>query len=111
VEVVSADYVGRPVSEVEDELSGLGLTVQPRPLTTADVPAGRVIAVDPLGALQPGDTVTLTHAVAPPAPSPAPASAEPEEDEDEPDEGDGKGKGNGADEPGKDKGRGKGKKD
>ncbi|MGY1690312.1 serine/threonine protein kinase [Geodermatophilus sp. SYSU D01105] len=92
VEVASGDYVGRPVSEVVDELGGLGLTVRPRPLQTGDVPAGQVIALDPLGALQPGDTVTVTHAVAPPAPSSAPAE-EPDEDEADPDE-EGSGNGN-----------------
>ncbi|MGY1640894.1 protein kinase [Geodermatophilus sp. SYSU D00703] len=102
VEVASADHVGRPVSDVRAELTELGLTVQLRPLQTADVPDGQVIAVDPLSTLQPGDTVTVTHAVAPPAPAPAPA------EEDEPDEdegGNGNGNGNGADKPKKDKGK------
>jgi eukaryotic-like serine/threonine-protein kinase len=67
VEVASADYLGRPVAEVEAALTGLGLTVQARPLQTADVPDGQVIAIDPLGTLRPGDAVTVTHAVAPPA--------------------------------------------
>ncbi|MGY1592311.1 serine/threonine protein kinase [Geodermatophilus sp. SYSU D00708] len=107
VEVVSGDYVGRPASDVEAELSGLGLTVRPRPLQTADVPDGQVIALDPLGRLQPGDTVTVTHAVAPPAPSAAPIE-EPDEDEPDEDEG-GNGNGNGADKPKKDKGKDKGK--
>jgi eukaryotic-like serine/threonine-protein kinase len=101
VEVASADHVGRPVSDVQAELAGLGLTVQLRPLQTADVPDGQVIAVDPLGTLPPGSTVTVTHAVAPP--SPAPASAEEEPDEDEADEDEGGG--NSADKPKKDKGK------
>jgi eukaryotic-like serine/threonine-protein kinase len=97
VEVASVDHVGRPVSEVQAQLTGLGLTVQLRPLQTADVPDGQVIAVDPLGTLRPGDTLTVTHAVAPPAPAPAPAEEEHEEGDDA--------EGNGPDKPKKDKGK------
>jgi serine/threonine-protein kinase len=74
--LASANYVGRPVGEVQAELTVFGLTVTLRPLTTTDVPDGTVIAVDPLGELSPGSPVTLTHAVAPPpAPEPEPAPA------------------------------------
>ncbi|GAB3358488.1 protein kinase domain-containing protein [Modestobacter lapidis] len=74
--VASADYVGRPVAEVEAELALFGLVVTLRPLTTADVADGSVIAVDPVGELTPGSPVTVTHAVAPPpAPEPAPPPA------------------------------------
>jgi hypothetical protein len=79
IEVTASDYVGRPVAEVEAELTELGLQVQLRPLQTADVPAGQVIALDPVGELAPEQPVTVTHAVAPPAPPPA-------EDHDEDDE-------------------------
>ena len=61
---------GRPVAEVEAELTGLGLSVQLRPVQTADAPAGQVLAVEPLEELTPGQTVTVTYAV---APVPAPA--------------------------------------
>ncbi|MGY1608839.1 protein kinase domain-containing protein [Geodermatophilus sp. SYSU D00700] len=97
-----AALVGRPVADVEAELVTLGLQVQRRPLTTSDVADGQVIAVDPVGELLPGQSVTLTHAVAPPpAPAPAPVPA-PAEQEDEGggngDEGDqGNGNGNGDD--------------
>jgi serine/threonine-protein kinase len=69
--LASANYVGRPVGEVQAELSVFGLAVTLRPLTTTDVPDGTVIAIDPVGELTPGSPVTLTHAVAPP-PAPAP---------------------------------------
>ena len=68
--LVAGDHLGRPVAEVEAELTGLGLSVQLRPVQTADVPDGQVLAVEPLGELTPGQTVTLTYAV---APVPAPA--------------------------------------
>ncbi|SNS89331.1 serine/threonine protein kinase [Geodermatophilus saharensis] len=103
VRIDPAALVGRPVAEVEAELAALGLQVQRRPLTTADVADGLVIAVDPAGELLPGQPVTLTHAVAPPpapaptaTPAPAPAPAPEEQDSgDDGDEGSGNGNGNG----------------
>jgi hypothetical protein len=71
IEVTASDYLGRPIAEVEAELTELGLQVQLRPLQTADVPTGQVIALDPVGELAPGQPVTVTHAVAPPPPPPA----------------------------------------
>jgi eukaryotic-like serine/threonine-protein kinase len=68
--VNTVDYRGRPVAEVEAELVRLGLSVQLRPIQTADAPDGDVLAVEPGGELSPGQTVTITYAV---APSPAPA--------------------------------------
>jgi serine/threonine-protein kinase len=69
--LAAGNYIGRPVADVQAELSVFGLAVTLRPLTTTDVPDGTVIAVDPVGELTPGSPVTLTHAVAPP-PAPAP---------------------------------------
>ncbi|MGY1683609.1 serine/threonine protein kinase [Geodermatophilus sp. SYSU D01176] len=77
VDVVPAAYVGRPVADVQAELTGSGLVVQLRPVQTADVPDGQVIAVDPSGRLAPGTAVTVTHALAPPPPAPAPAAPAP----------------------------------
>jgi serine/threonine-protein kinase len=68
VQLVSADYLGRPYTDVQAELTARGLVVTLRPLQTSDVPDGQVIAVDPVGALAPGSPVTITYAVAPPAP-------------------------------------------
>jgi hypothetical protein len=94
IDLVAADYVGRPVADVQAELTALGLVPQLQPVQTADVPEGQVVAVDPLTGLRAGSPVTVSHAVAPPAP-PQSSSA---------DEGNGKGnKGN--------KGNGKGGKD
>ncbi|SHG37559.1 serine/threonine protein kinase [Geodermatophilus nigrescens] len=98
VAVTAADHVGRPVGEVQQELTARGLQVTLRPVTTADVPDGQVITLDPVGALAPGTVVTVTHAVAPPpAPAPpttAPAPEAPAEEDDE-DEGNGNGNGRG----------------
>ena len=94
IDLVAADFVGRPVADVQAELTALGLVPQLQPVQTADVPEGQVIAVDPLTGLLAGSPVTISHAVAPPAP--------PQQSSD--DEGNGKGnKGN--------KGNGKGDKD
>ena len=76
--VTAADHLGRPVDEVEAELAALGLRVQRGTVERSDVPAGQVVGIGPVGALVPGDLVTLTVAVAPPAPSLAPAPVVPE---------------------------------
>ncbi|MDP9430264.1 MAG: serine/threonine protein kinase, partial [Actinomycetota bacterium] len=73
--VTAADHVGRPVEEVEAELAALGLWVQRETAERSDVPLGQVVEIGPVGALAPGDLVTLTVAVAPPAPAPAPVPA------------------------------------
>jgi serine/threonine-protein kinase len=87
IDLVAADYVGRPVAEVQAELAGLGLVVQLAPVQTADVPDGSVTAVDPSAGLADGAVVTVAHAVAPP-PAPVPAAPEPSAN-------DGRGNGNG----------------
>ncbi|MGY1653489.1 serine/threonine protein kinase [Geodermatophilus sp. SYSU D01119] len=114
VAVAAADYVGRPVGEVQQELTALGLQVTPRPVTTADVPDGQVITLDPVGALAPGTVVTVTHAVAPP-PAPAPPTTAPTTEAPSPapgeeeDEGEDEGRGNGkGDENGNGRGNGRG---
>jgi beta-lactam-binding protein with PASTA domain len=76
VDLSPSTYAGRPVTEVQAELAARGLQVVLRPLTTADVPDGQVIAVDPGGALAPGTPVTVTYAIAPPVvPAATPESA------------------------------------
>jgi hypothetical protein len=93
IDLVASDYVGRPIAEVQAELTRLGLVPQPQPVQTADVPEGRVIAVEPLTALVAGSTVTVSHAAAPPA---APTqSADDEEDAGKGDKGNGRGNGKG----------------
>jgi eukaryotic-like serine/threonine-protein kinase len=67
VVVDAGDYLGRPVAEVEADLIGLGLSVQLRPIQTADAIDGEVLAVEPVGRLSPGQLVTVTPAVAPSA--------------------------------------------
>ena len=63
-----AAYLGRPVTEVQAELTALGLTVALQPVQTADVAEGAVTALTPTDGLLAGATVTVSHAVAPPAP-------------------------------------------
>jgi serine/threonine-protein kinase len=85
---------------VQAELIGEGLQVTVVPIETADVPAGQVTAVDPVGDLAPGQTVTVSYAV-PPVAVPTPVPAPPVEDA-----------GNGGSDNGDEKGKkGKGKKD
>ena len=66
VQVRATDLVGRPLAGVQAQLTTLGLKVQPRPIATGSIPAGRVIAVDPVGPVMPGQTLVVTYAVAPP---------------------------------------------
>ncbi|WP_233498381.1 serine/threonine-protein kinase [Blastococcus sp. TF02A-26] len=98
VEIDERDYLDRPVGEVQAELTLLGLTVQLRPVTTGDAADGAVLAVSPDGELAVGDTVTVTHVVAPPpppAPAPAPAPSDDDGGDDDSGGGDDDGGGNG----------------
>jgi eukaryotic-like serine/threonine-protein kinase len=73
VTVKAADLVGRPLAEVQAELTALGLAVEVADVATADVAPGLVTAVGPEGELTPGDTVTVSVATAPPVAPVAPA--------------------------------------
>ncbi len=68
LDVVAADYVGRPVREARSELEGLGLRVGVE-RTAGGGTVGTVKGVAPTGTVTEGDSVTLT-AVAAPAPPP-----------------------------------------
>jgi hypothetical protein len=58
-------YVGQPLDEVVQRLSGLGLDVEPRAEVRDDVAPNQVTAIDPAGKpLKAGDTVVVTYAVA-----------------------------------------------
>ena len=70
--LAAEDYVGRPVGEVEAELTGLGVSVRLQALETANAPDGAVLAVDPTGELSPGQAVTVSHVVPLPASVAAP---------------------------------------
>jgi serine/threonine-protein kinase len=66
----AGDHVGRPVEDVATQLSALGLSVERREQVTDRTVPGRVVGVAPTGiALEPGDDVIVTYAVAP-APAP-----------------------------------------
>ena len=59
------DYIGRPVDEVAARLTGLGLQVQLETEARDDVVPDQVTGIQPEGrALQAGDTVVVTYAVA-----------------------------------------------
>ncbi|MCZ2860516.1 protein kinase domain-containing protein [Blastococcus sp. VKM Ac-2987] len=75
VDLVAADYVGRPVEEVVAELSALGLTVRLAEDPAPGGVAGTVTGVQGAGArLSPGDEVVVLVAAPPEAPStPTPA--------------------------------------
>jgi eukaryotic-like serine/threonine-protein kinase len=68
VAVVADDDVGRPLDEVQGELTGLGLRVQATPVETDEEDSGVVTAVDPTGELIPGTVVAVSYAVTPQEP-------------------------------------------
>jgi serine/threonine-protein kinase len=96
VQLDPAAYLGRPVTEVQAELAAIGLTVVLQPVQTADVADGLVTALGPTEGLVAGSTVTVTHAVAPPAP-PADEGDGDESDQGNGNEGNGNGRGNNKD--------------
>jgi serine/threonine-protein kinase len=62
------DYIGRPVQEVAERLTALGLDVELREEVTEDTVPHRVTGVEPTGtSLEPGDRVIVSYAVAPSA--------------------------------------------
>src|SRR4051794_19145918 len=61
----SQDFVGRPVDDVVARLTGLGLQVQLKSEIRDDVAPDQVTGIEPEGrALQAGDTVVVSYAVA-----------------------------------------------
>jgi serine/threonine-protein kinase len=64
VTIDSADYIGRPVADVQSELTDKQLNVVLLSLPS-ETPAGTVIAVEPTGTVQEGATVTVTVAAPP----------------------------------------------
>jgi serine/threonine-protein kinase len=85
VQLRSGDYVGRPVADVQAELTARGLVVSLRPQQNGDAGDGLVTAVTPVGRLDPNSPITVTYAVAPPptatpTPTAAPTSAAPSDD-------------------------------
>jgi serine/threonine-protein kinase len=68
IRVRAADYVGRPVADVERELERRGLQVT-RTSEPSEAPAGTVTKIEPTGSLRKGTTVTVTVAVAPSPPA------------------------------------------
>ncbi|MCC3272009.1 protein kinase [Arthrobacter zhangbolii] len=65
ISIDSASYEGRPVNEVANELSNLGLQVNRLPVSDANIPEGLVIEVNPSGLLSRGDAVTVVYSSGP----------------------------------------------
>ena len=103
VEVAAAEFVGRPVRDVQAELLARGLQVSVVPVETGSAP-GEVLSVEPVGSLAPDTVITVSYAV-PPVVVPAPPQQS--------DNGDGDGDGGDTannDGNGNDNGNGQGKK-
>jgi len=76
VRIDEQDFVDRPLADVERELGDLGLRVAKVRLDNpGDQIAGDVESVNPTGALQRGDTVTVSYwgPLPPPTPTPTPS--------------------------------------
>jgi eukaryotic-like serine/threonine-protein kinase len=79
VRIDEEDFVGRPFSDVQRELADLGLRVSRQPVDNpGDKIEGDVMSVDPTGALQEGDTVTVGTwgPIVEPSESPTPTPSE-----------------------------------
>ncbi|GAB3202580.1 hypothetical protein GCM10027261_41290 [Geodermatophilus arenarius] len=69
----AADFLGRPVAEVTDDLTALGLTVAQRGEQSPDAAPGTVVGLDPVDVeLAAGDRVQVVAAVAPDTAVPGP---------------------------------------
>ncbi|SOC53337.1 serine/threonine protein kinase [Blastococcus aggregatus] len=76
--LAAADHVGRPVSEVAQELTALGLVVELKTEVTADQPRDRVTGISPTGRqLRAGDVVVVRYAVPPSRPGGSGGSSRP----------------------------------
>ena len=79
VRIDESDYVGRPLSDVQRELADLGFRVETQRVDNpGDQIQGDVESVNPTGALERGDTVTVTFwgPVPPETPTPTPTPTE-----------------------------------
>ncbi|WP_082046095.1 protein kinase domain-containing protein [Arthrobacter sp. L77] len=65
VVITPSQYLGRPEAEVSAELGGLGFRVESQRESSAEYAEGLVIGVAPVGALSPGETITLTVSAGP----------------------------------------------
>ncbi|WP_022870043.1 protein kinase domain-containing protein [Yaniella halotolerans] len=82
VELVASDYVGRDLEEVTAELEELGFTVEAEERDDSE-PYGTVIALNPTGEVEEGETITVTFSNAAevepaPEPEPQPTQQQPE---------------------------------
>ncbi|PNI08745.1 protein kinase [Arthrobacter sp. AFG7.2] len=83
VNVIPAAYLGKDYRQVQAELAALGFAVTVVPEESTAAAPGRVLELNPTGALPEGSPITVIYAVAPepepttssPAPAPAPTTA------------------------------------
>lgn len=76
ITINAASFEGRFFSDVEAELTNLGLSVSGEPVESAGNPDGLVFDVNPVGVLTRGDRVTVSYYTAP-APATEPETPEP----------------------------------
>jgi serine/threonine-protein kinase len=67
--VIPAAYLGKDYRQVQAELAALGLAVTVVPQESTEDAPGRVIELNPVGAVPVGSPITVIYAVAPPAPT------------------------------------------
>ncbi|MHA7172510.1 protein kinase domain-containing protein [Arthrobacter monumenti] len=64
VNIVEAEYQGRPFDQVAAELANLGFVVAEDPVPSSEA-AGTVLGVRPVGPLTPGETITVQYSTGP----------------------------------------------
>jgi serine/threonine-protein kinase len=75
--VIPAAYLGKDYRQVQAELAALGLAVTVVPQESIEDAPGRVIELNPVGAVPVGSPITVIYAVAPQTSAPTTSSVPP----------------------------------
>ncbi|WP_026547253.1 protein kinase domain-containing protein [Paenarthrobacter nicotinovorans] len=69
INLISAEYLGKPFDTVSAQLAALGLQVKGEQVFDDDAAVGIVTDINPTGAVQPGEVITVQYSKGPQAPA------------------------------------------
>lgn len=69
INLISAEYLGKPFDTVSAQLAALGLQVRGEQVFDDDAAVGIVTDINPTGAVQPGEVITVQYSKGPQAPA------------------------------------------
>ncbi|MDR6438297.1 serine/threonine-protein kinase [Paenarthrobacter nicotinovorans] len=69
INLISAEYLGKPFETVSAQLAALGLQVKGEQVFDDDAAVGIVTDINPTGAVQPGEVITVQYSKGPQAPA------------------------------------------